>query len=69
MLSNNEFRVPTFCPLCGMLMKGKSTNTFYDCGVCVSCAIQFVEGREERWRNGWRPSGQELSDYVESLKK
>ena len=26
----------------------------YDC--CQRCHIQWVEGREERWETGWRPS-------------
>ena len=25
----------------------------YDC--CYKCYIQYVEDREERWKNGWRP--------------
>jgi hypothetical protein len=27
--------------------------TKFDC--CFNCYIQWVEGREERWRSGWRP--------------
>ena len=26
----------------------------YEC--CWTCNIQYVEGREERWRSGWRPN-------------
>ena len=26
----------------------------FDC--CEKCYIQWVEGREERWKNGWRPN-------------
>ena len=26
---------------------------------CYSCYIQWVEGREERWKNGWRPNKEE----------
>jgi len=25
----------------------------FDC--CYECYIQFVDGREERWKSGWRP--------------
>ena len=25
----------------------------FDC--CFKCYIRYVEGREERWKNGWRP--------------
>lgn len=45
-------------------MKGsKSTKSFYDFGVCVNCFIQFIDGREQRWKDGWRPSPEELSAY------
>jgi len=27
--------------------------TKYDC--CKECYVNYVEGREERWLNGWRP--------------
>lgn len=55
-----ELRVPAFCPICGRLMKGKSTNTFYDFGCCIDCYIFFIEGREQRWLEGWRPSSDDL---------
>ena len=46
-----EFRVPSFCPVCLMIMKGSlSTRSYYDFGCCSSCFIQFVEGREEEGR-------------------
>jgi hypothetical protein len=49
-------RVPSFCPICGMLMRGsKATTSYYDHGCCVLCFIEWVEGREERWTGGWRP--------------
>jgi len=28
--------------------------TKFDC--CLKCYIQWVEGREERWKLGWRPN-------------
>ena len=28
--------------------------TKFDC--CYKCYIQWVEGREERWKKGWRPN-------------
>ena len=27
--------------------------TKFDC--CFKCYVQYVEGREDRWKNGWRP--------------
>ena len=45
------------CPTCNTY-SFKSVDDLYmtkfDC--CFSCYIQYVEGREERWKNGWRPN-------------
>lgn len=61
------FRVPLCCPLCGILMRGKSTHTYYKYNTCMNCFIQFIEGREERWTAGWRPSERDVKLYKESL--
>lgn len=61
----SELRVPAFCPTCRGLMKGKSTNTWYDWKVCVNCFIEFIEDREDRWKSGWRPT----SEAIENMKK
>jgi hypothetical protein len=26
----------------------------FDC--CSNCYVQYIEGREERWKSGWRPT-------------
>ncbi len=62
-----KLRVPTFCPQCSGLMKGKSTNTYYNHGVCVDCFIEFVDGRELRWKSGWRPSQEQLDAFKERM--
>jgi hypothetical protein len=45
------------CPTCGKY-SFKSVDDLYmtkfDC--CFKCYIQYVEGREERWKKGWRPN-------------
>jgi len=44
------------CPTCNTY-SFKSVDDLYmtkfDC--CFKCYIQWVEGREERWKKGWRP--------------
>ena len=62
-----SLRVPIWCPLCGRIMKGKSTNTYLDHGVCVLCSIHWIEGREQRWKDGWRPSPEEVKAHLDSL--
>ena len=45
------------CPTCNTY-SFKSIDDLYmtkfDC--CYKCYIQHVEGREERWKSGWRPN-------------
>jgi len=45
------------CPTCSKY-SFKSVDDLYmtkfDC--CFNCYIQWVEGREERWKTGWRPN-------------
>jgi len=45
------------CPTCNTY-SFKSVDDLYmtkfDC--CYKCYIQWVEGREERWKKGWRPN-------------
>ncbi len=63
-MSDQSLRVPCWCPQCTLPMKGKSTNTFYSYGVCIVCFIEFIEGREQRWKDGWRPSPEELAAHA-----
>ena len=44
------------CPVCGAFPKKSMDDVCllkFDC--CSKCYIQYVEGREERWKKGWRP--------------
>ena len=57
----SSLRVPGFCPICDQPMKGtKSTACYYDWGTCFFCFIEFIEDREQRWKDGWRPSPEEI---------
>jgi hypothetical protein len=62
-LDRSSMRVPAWCPQCDSLMKGKSTKTYYDWGVCVLCHIEFIEGREEKWKSGWRPTEEQIKNF------
>tara|TARA_B100001250_G_C19782914_1_gene782726 strand:+ start:403 stop:801 length:399 start_codon:yes stop_codon:yes gene_type:complete len=46
-----------YCSVCGAFPKKSMDDVCYikfDC--CYKCYIQHVEGREERWTEGWRPN-------------
>ena len=44
------------CPVCdkySFKIKDDVYMTKFEC--CYDCYIQYVDGREERWKKGWRP--------------
>ena len=44
------------CPVCNVYSFKSNDDVYmskFDC--CEKCYIQYVEGREERWKTGWRP--------------
>jgi hypothetical protein len=45
------------CPVCNVYSFKSNDDVYmskFDC--CEKCYIQYVEGREERWKKGWRPN-------------
>lgn len=44
------------CPVCdSYLGSAKDDLYIFKFQCCFDCYIQYVEGREERWKTGWRP--------------
>jgi hypothetical protein len=45
------------CPVCDEYSFNQKDDLYmnkYKC--CFKCYVQYVEGREERWKTGWRPN-------------
>ena len=45
------------CPICDSYSFSARDDIYmikFDC--CQNCYIQYIEGREERWKSGWRPN-------------
>jgi hypothetical protein len=50
------------CPICSTYsfdLKDDLYMNRFEC--CQKCYVQWVEGREERWKTGWRPNKNENS--------
>jgi|SRR3990167_4731224 len=65
-----EYKMPAKCPICNLMMQDRydtSSYTRYKC--CNHCFIQFIEGREGRWIDGWRPEGEYLASYMKKRTK
>ena len=47
------------CPVCSTY-SFKSNDDVYmsKFGCCEKCYIKWVEGREDRWKQGWRPNNE-----------
>ena len=56
----NEYNTQVSCPACDTTqeysfdLKDDVYMKKFDC--CCKCYFQWVEGREERWKTGWRPN-------------
>jgi hypothetical protein len=47
----------TICPVCSSYSFNSKDDLYmnkFDC--CYVCYIQYIEGREKRWKSGWRPN-------------
>ena len=45
------------CPICGSYSFNTDDDVYMlKFGCCFNCYIQHIEGREERWKSGWRPN-------------
>ena len=45
------------CPVCSTYSFKSNDDVYmskFDC--CEKCYVQWVEGRENRWKTGWRPN-------------
>ena len=47
----------TSCPICTKyVLKARDEIYILRWECCEMCHIKYVEGREKRWRQGWRPN-------------
>jgi hypothetical protein len=45
------------CPVCNSYSFSSRDDLYmtkFEC--CFECYVQYIEGREERWKSGWRPN-------------
>lgn len=45
------------CPVCSSYSFSAKDDLYmvkFEC--CYECYIQYIDGREERWKSGWRPN-------------
>ena len=49
-------------------MKGRQADSaWYAWKVCANCFIEFIEGREQRWKDGWRPTAEQVKAFIQKI--
>jgi len=59
-----------FCKICKYPLISKddfSLNKEFNC--CHNCYLKFIECRKKDWENGWRPTKEDLSNYLKERKQ
>lgn len=58
--------IPIKCPVCNVLMRSRDDEVSWDKFKCCSnCDHEWASPQTEKWKNGWRPSLEEISDMME----
>lgn len=56
-----EAGVPLSCPVCDTLMRSRDDeNAWHDFSCCHMCSMAWAAPRRKEWKEGWRPSEQDL---------
>ncbi len=65
-----SLRTPFWCPICEVPMKsgvGGDDKTYFKFGACRYCFVEFIEHREQRWIDGWRPTAEQVARLHEKM--
>lgn len=66
----NHKLIPLFCPLCNFPLKTIDDILSYrQYDSCDLCSLNFAITNLKNWQNGWRPSKEELVDYLDNKEK
>jgi hypothetical protein len=61
-----EFPRPVFCPCCDRPMRDAQDQVSFDKNsCCFSCDNKFARPNREKWSSGWRPSPDEVQQYLQ----
>jgi len=55
LINRNNHRYCQYCDSYSFDRNDDVYFTKFDC--CNKCFVKYIEDREERWKNGWRPNG------------
>ena len=59
--------MPFFCKICEFPHDLNRDWQYYEkFEMCQECATSLVEARQEEWRNGWRPTQEQIDMYIDN---
>ena len=67
LLNKDTNRTCSICENYSFHIRDNVYMSKFEC--CLKCYIQWVEGREQRWEDGWRPSKEDINDLIARKRK
>ena len=65
----NLSTVPFTCPTCNMIMRNsEDVSYFQKYKSCFYCATYLIIPNAERWKKGWRPTKQQIKEYIKNIR-
>lgn len=53
------------CNICGLAFRHQEDYTEHErYGCCTDCSLCFMQPNREKWKNGWRPSKEEVKRVI-----
>jgi predicted Zn-ribbon and HTH transcriptional regulator len=65
----NQLNIPRTCPVCKTYSFSRRDDLYmnrFKC--CFECYVEFVEHREDRWHEGWRPDKEQIKNSLRRKK-
>jgi hypothetical protein len=57
--------IPLSCPICDSLLRSRDDELSYiDYCCCYLCALRWAHSRKNEWKDGWRPTSEEIAQVV-----
>lgn len=64
---DDEQVVPMGCPICEYLLRSRDDETAYvEFSCCHRCALVWAHPRRVAWKDGWRPTDEQVKAEVAS---
>ncbi len=59
-----------FCNICdNVISTRQDVVQMMDHSCCDDCVTYWLEPNREKWKDGWRPSDEQLSPYIERISR